>query len=41
MLTNIGCESICGDSLIVANEQCDDGNIDNYDGCYECKYSCN
>ncbi|CAD8188040.1 unnamed protein product [Paramecium octaurelia] len=31
------CESICGDSIIQGLEQCDDGNVDNYDGCSNCQ----
>ncbi|MCB0369342.1 MAG: DUF4215 domain-containing protein [Bdellovibrionales bacterium] len=27
------CYSICGDSMIVSNETCDDGNVFNGDGC--------
>ncbi|CAD8123591.1 unnamed protein product [Paramecium sonneborni] len=33
-------KQICGDSIITCNEECDDGNIIQYDGCYKCKYSC-
>ncbi|CAD8199927.1 unnamed protein product [Paramecium octaurelia] len=39
-VSDFSCVSICGDSLIVDNEQCDDGNTDQYDGCYECQYQC-
>ncbi|CAD8092876.1 unnamed protein product [Paramecium primaurelia] len=39
-IEDIGCESLCGDSQIVGLEECDDGNNYNFDGCYECKYSC-
>ncbi|CAK73911.1 unnamed protein product (macronuclear) [Paramecium tetraurelia] len=31
------CESICGDQIIQGLEQCDDGNVDNYDGCSHCQ----
>ncbi|CAD8071487.1 unnamed protein product [Paramecium sonneborni] len=34
------CLSICGDGLIVGNEQCDDSNLIDEDGCFECHYSC-
>ena len=27
------CVPICGDSIKVAGEECDDGNLDNFDGC--------
>ncbi|CAD8095146.1 unnamed protein product [Paramecium sonneborni] len=39
-LVNNQCVTICGDQIIVGSEQCDDGNILNYDGCYECQYEC-
>ncbi|CAD8157783.1 unnamed protein product [Paramecium octaurelia] len=32
-----GCYTKCGDSIIQGNEQCDDGNLNNYDGCSECQ----
>ncbi|CAD8077162.1 unnamed protein product [Paramecium primaurelia] len=35
------CQSICGDKIIGGDEQCDDGNLIQYDGCYNCKYQCN
>ncbi|CAD8162177.1 unnamed protein product [Paramecium octaurelia] len=31
------CETFCGDSIQQGNEQCDDGNTDNYDGCSLCE----
>ncbi|CAD8100898.1 unnamed protein product [Paramecium sonneborni] len=34
------CNSICGDSIVALNEQCDDANDDAYDGCYLCVFSC-
>ncbi|CAD8200464.1 unnamed protein product [Paramecium octaurelia] len=34
------CQSICGDGLITNLEECEDGNIIPYDGCYLCKFSC-
>ncbi|CAK82971.1 unnamed protein product (macronuclear) [Paramecium tetraurelia] len=34
------CFPYCGDKLVVGNEECDDGNIIPYDGCYQCKYQC-
>ncbi|CAD8067344.1 unnamed protein product [Paramecium sonneborni] len=34
------CVPICGDSLIVGNEQCEDNNLFDYDGCYQCQYQC-
>jgi cysteine-rich repeat protein len=27
---------ICGDGLILGNEQCDDANLEAEDGCFEC-----
>ncbi|CAD8198825.1 unnamed protein product [Paramecium pentaurelia] len=35
------CIPYCGDAIITFNEECDDGNQNPYDGCHECKYSCN
>ncbi|CAD8161653.1 unnamed protein product [Paramecium pentaurelia] len=32
--------SYCGDGIIDDNEQCDDGNIYAFDGCFNCQYSC-
>ncbi|CAD8200478.1 unnamed protein product [Paramecium octaurelia] len=34
------CIPICGDSIITYLEECDDGNAIPYDGCYQCKFSC-
>ncbi|CAD8127667.1 unnamed protein product [Paramecium sonneborni] len=34
------CISICGDQLITIDEECDDNNDIQYDGCYQCLYSC-
>ncbi|CAD8129277.1 unnamed protein product [Paramecium sonneborni] len=34
------CESSCGDGLITGWEECDDQNMQQYDGCYECKFEC-
>ncbi|CAD8070395.1 unnamed protein product [Paramecium primaurelia] len=34
------CISFCGDLIVVDNEECDDGNIIPYDGCFECKFQC-
>ncbi|CAD8169663.1 unnamed protein product [Paramecium pentaurelia] len=34
------CQTICGDSIIVGFEQCEDENNIQYDGCYQCRYSC-
>lgn len=28
---------MCGDGIVGNNEECDDGNIYPYDGCYKCK----
>ncbi|CAK74991.1 unnamed protein product (macronuclear) [Paramecium tetraurelia] len=39
-LINKLCTPLCGDLLIVGNEQCEDGNDIQYDGCYECQYQC-
>ncbi|CAD8074332.1 unnamed protein product [Paramecium sonneborni] len=40
-LNNGDCKSICGDGIIISEyEQCDDGNQIEFDGCYQCKYSC-
>ncbi|CAD8127669.1 unnamed protein product [Paramecium sonneborni] len=37
---NNTCSTICGDSILAGNEQCEDGNTNKYDGCYQCQYSC-
>ncbi|CAD8182370.1 unnamed protein product [Paramecium octaurelia] len=34
------CLPICGDGIIQQTEQCDDGNHIQFDGCYNCQYSC-
>ncbi|CAK87306.1 unnamed protein product, partial (macronuclear) [Paramecium tetraurelia] len=34
------CIPICGDQLILYEEECDDGNLQPNDGCYQCKFSC-
>ncbi|CAD8179422.1 unnamed protein product [Paramecium octaurelia] len=34
------CVAKCGDQIVVSEEQCDDGNQQPYDGCYECQFSC-
>ncbi|CAD8130275.1 unnamed protein product [Paramecium sonneborni] len=34
------CLPVCGNSIITYFEECDDGNTQQYDGCYQCKYSC-
>ncbi|CAK87295.1 unnamed protein product, partial (macronuclear) [Paramecium tetraurelia] len=34
------CSTTCGDSIIAGNEQCEDNNTQEYDGCYQCKFSC-
>ncbi|CAK72888.1 unnamed protein product, partial (macronuclear) [Paramecium tetraurelia] len=40
VLSNGICKSICGDGYVVGNEFCDDGNQIEFDGCYQCSYSC-
>ncbi|CAD8127973.1 unnamed protein product [Paramecium sonneborni] len=37
---NNACRSICGDKLVVAEEQCDDGNLVFEDGCHLCQQTC-
>ncbi|CAD8183516.1 unnamed protein product [Paramecium octaurelia] len=37
---NNACESQCGDGIIVHDEDCEDNNYIEFDGCYQCKYSC-
>ncbi|CAD8196471.1 unnamed protein product [Paramecium octaurelia] len=32
--------SLCGDEKVSLAEECDDGNMIPYDGCHECKFSC-
>ncbi|CAD8059006.1 unnamed protein product [Paramecium sonneborni] len=39
-LTINRCTTICGDQLILGTEECEDGNLIPYDGCFECKFSC-
>ncbi|CAD8159995.1 unnamed protein product [Paramecium octaurelia] len=35
------CEAYCGDGYVIPRyEDCDDGNLIPYDGCYECNYQC-
>ncbi|CAD8153931.1 unnamed protein product [Paramecium octaurelia] len=34
------CTSVCGDGFIVGNEKCDDANLIDEDGCFECQYAC-
>ncbi|CAD8187315.1 unnamed protein product [Paramecium pentaurelia] len=34
------CIPICGDNLVVGNEECDDGNLEPFDGCYLCMFQC-
>ncbi|CAK63539.1 unnamed protein product (macronuclear) [Paramecium tetraurelia] len=35
------CYDICGDGVKSIYEECEDDNVDPYDGCFQCKYSCN
>ncbi|CAD8195876.1 unnamed protein product [Paramecium pentaurelia] len=37
---NLPCLPICGDQIIVDEEDCDDGNNDPFDGCHQCQYTC-
>ncbi|CAD8089222.1 unnamed protein product [Paramecium primaurelia] len=37
---NEQCQSICGDSIITVTEEYDDGNNIQFDGCFNCQYSC-
>ncbi|CAD8205824.1 unnamed protein product [Paramecium pentaurelia] len=37
---NNNCLSICGDKIVTKEEECDDGNTIQFDGCFNCKYSC-
>ncbi|CAD8051891.1 unnamed protein product [Paramecium primaurelia] len=39
-LINRYCRNICGDSMIVEGEDCDDGNQYPFDGCHQCVYQC-
>ncbi|CAD8130998.1 unnamed protein product [Paramecium sonneborni] len=34
------CLSICGDGIVTIEEDCDDGDMQPYDGCFNCKYQC-
>ncbi|CAD8194870.1 unnamed protein product [Paramecium octaurelia] len=34
------CQPICGDNLIYGTEECDDGNLIPFDGCFNCKFQC-
>ncbi|CAD8146600.1 unnamed protein product [Paramecium octaurelia] len=34
------CSPICGDMIIKGYEECDDGNLISYDGCFQCKHQC-
>ncbi|CAK70473.1 unnamed protein product (macronuclear) [Paramecium tetraurelia] len=34
------CQSSCGDGYVTEWEQCDDQNMEQFDGCYQCKYEC-
>ncbi|CAK86296.1 unnamed protein product, partial (macronuclear) [Paramecium tetraurelia] len=34
------CKPICGDNLIYGTEECDDGNLSPFDGCFNCKFQC-
>ncbi|CAD8169247.1 unnamed protein product [Paramecium pentaurelia] len=34
------CYSICGDGIKQQKEQCDDGNKIQFDGCFNCEFSC-
>jgi cysteine-rich repeat protein len=38
--TGLCVDITCGDSVTTAPEECDDGNVDNGDGCDSCKFSC-
>ncbi|CAK57758.1 unnamed protein product (macronuclear) [Paramecium tetraurelia] len=39
-LENYQCSTICGDGVIVGEEQCEDGNQIQFDGCYNCLFQC-
>ncbi|CAD8044305.1 unnamed protein product [Paramecium primaurelia] len=41
-LINKTCQQICGDGLLAiqSNEQCDDGNQNDNDGCFQCLFEC-
>ncbi|CAK58875.1 unnamed protein product (macronuclear) [Paramecium tetraurelia] len=34
------CGTVCGNGVKESQEQCDDGNIYAFDGCFNCEYSC-
>lgn len=34
------CIPVCSDGIVRGLEECDDGNTIEFDGCYECQYSC-
>ncbi|CAD8104983.1 unnamed protein product [Paramecium primaurelia] len=36
---NLPCLPICGDQIIVDEDDCDDGNNDPYDGCHQCQFT--
>ncbi|CAD8068142.1 unnamed protein product [Paramecium sonneborni] len=40
MKLNNVCHPICGDGIIVDDEECDDGNLIYGDGCHLCRFSC-
>ncbi|CAD8194238.1 unnamed protein product [Paramecium pentaurelia] len=39
-IVNYKCQSICGDNIIMSDEQCEDLNNIMNDGCYNCQYQC-
>ncbi|CAD8138090.1 unnamed protein product [Paramecium pentaurelia] len=39
-MINDKCQSFCGNFIVEENEQCDDNNNIQYDGCYQCQFSC-
>ncbi|CAD8190851.1 unnamed protein product [Paramecium octaurelia] len=38
---NLPCLPICGDQIVVEEEDCDDGNNNPFDGCHNCQFACN
>ncbi|CAD8090860.1 unnamed protein product [Paramecium sonneborni] len=40
ILVNKGCQPFCGDQKLVGNEQCDDGNNELDDKCFNCRFQC-
>lgn len=34
------CYEECGNEIVTKTEFCDDGNLEPFDGCYNCNYSC-